>query len=38
MPEVIRSIFPAAPLFAAGALTLGNLAWVYFALPESIWQ
>jgi DHA1 family tetracycline resistance protein-like MFS transporter len=27
---------PAAPLFAAAALTLGNMAWVYFALPESI--
>jgi MFS transporter, DHA1 family, tetracycline resistance protein len=32
----LGAIFPAAPLFAAAALTLGNLAWVYFALPESI--
>ena len=27
---------PSAPLFAAAALTLGNVAWVYLALPESI--
>ena len=32
----LGAIFPAAPLFAAAALTLGNIAWVYFALPESI--
>jgi DHA1 family tetracycline resistance protein-like MFS transporter len=33
---LLGAIFPAAPLFAAAALTLGNVAWVYFALPESI--
>jgi MFS transporter, DHA1 family, tetracycline resistance protein len=33
---ILGAIFPAAPLFAAAALTLGNLAWVYVALPESI--
>jgi DHA1 family tetracycline resistance protein-like MFS transporter len=27
---------PSAPLFAAAALTLGNVAWVYFALPETV--
>ena len=27
---------PSAPLFAAAALTLANVAWVYLALPESI--
>jgi DHA1 family tetracycline resistance protein-like MFS transporter len=27
---------PSAPLFAAAALTFGNVAWVYLALPESI--
>jgi DHA1 family tetracycline resistance protein-like MFS transporter len=33
---LLGSISPAAPLFAAALLTLGNVAWVYFALPESI--
>jgi MFS transporter, DHA1 family, tetracycline resistance protein len=33
---ILGAIFPAAPLFAAAAVTLGNIAWVYFALPESI--
>jgi len=33
---LLGAIFPAAPLFAATALTLGNVAWVYFALPESV--
>jgi MFS transporter, DHA1 family, tetracycline resistance protein len=33
---LMGAIFPAAPLFAAAALTLGNIAWVYVALPESI--
>ncbi len=33
---MLGAIFPAAPLFAAAAVTLGNVAWVYFALPESI--
>jgi DHA1 family tetracycline resistance protein-like MFS transporter len=33
---MLGAIFPAAPLFAAAALTLGNVAWVYVALPESI--
>jgi DHA1 family tetracycline resistance protein-like MFS transporter len=33
---ILGAIFPAAPLFAAAVLTLGNVAWVYFALPESI--
>ena len=33
---LLGAIFPAAPLFAAAALTLGNVAWVYFALPESL--
>jgi DHA1 family tetracycline resistance protein-like MFS transporter len=33
---ILGAIFPAAPLFAAAAVTLGNLAWVCFALPESI--
>jgi MFS transporter, DHA1 family, tetracycline resistance protein len=33
---MLGAIFPAAPLFAAAALTLGNIAWIYFALPESI--
>jgi MFS family permease len=33
---LLGAIFPAAPLFAAALLTLGNIAWVYFALPESI--
>jgi DHA1 family tetracycline resistance protein-like MFS transporter len=33
---MLGAIFPAAPLFAAAALTLGNIAWVYFALPESV--
>jgi DHA1 family tetracycline resistance protein-like MFS transporter len=32
---LLGAIFPAAPLFAAAALMLGNIAWVYFALPES---
>ena len=33
---LLGAIFPAAPLFAAALLMLGNIAWVYFALPESI--
>jgi len=33
---MLGAFFPAAPLFAAAALTLGNIAWVYFALPESV--
>jgi len=33
---MLGAIFPAAPLFAAAALTLGNVAWIYFALPESV--
>ena len=33
---LLGAISPAAPLFAAAALTLGNIAWVYVALPESI--
>jgi MFS transporter, DHA1 family, tetracycline resistance protein len=33
---ILGAIFAAAPLFAAAALTLGNIAWVYFALSESI--
>jgi DHA1 family tetracycline resistance protein-like MFS transporter len=33
---MLGAVFPAAPLFAAAALTLGNIAWVYFALPESM--
>ncbi|MGO8908935.1 MAG: MFS transporter [Bradyrhizobium sp.] len=33
---ILGAIFPAAPLFAAAALTLGNIAWVHVALPESI--
>ena len=32
---LLGAIHPAAPLFAAAALTLGNIAWVYLALPES---
>jgi DHA1 family tetracycline resistance protein-like MFS transporter len=27
---------PSAPLFAAAALTLGNVVWIYFALPETV--
>jgi DHA1 family tetracycline resistance protein-like MFS transporter len=27
---------PSAPLFAAAALTLANVAWIYFALPETV--
>src|ERR1700677_2066767 len=33
---ILGAVFPAAPLFAAAALTLGNIVWVYFALSESI--
>lgn len=33
---MLGAIFPAAPLFAAAALTLGNISWVYVALPESV--
>jgi MFS transporter, DHA1 family, tetracycline resistance protein len=33
---LLGATFPAGPLFAAAALTLGNVAWVYFALPETI--
>ena len=33
---LLGATFPAAPLFAAAVLTLGSIAWVYFALPESI--
>jgi MFS transporter, DHA1 family, tetracycline resistance protein len=32
---LLGTIFPAAPLFVAAALTLGSIIWVYFALPES---
>jgi MFS transporter, DHA1 family, tetracycline resistance protein len=32
---LLGAVFPAAPLFAAAALTLASIAWVYFALPES---
>lgn len=32
----LGAVYPAAPLFVAAALTLGNVAWVYFALPESV--
>jgi MFS transporter, DHA1 family, tetracycline resistance protein len=31
---MLGAYFPAAPLFAAAALTLGSIAWIYFALPE----
>jgi MFS transporter, DHA1 family, tetracycline resistance protein len=27
---------PSTPLFAAAALTLANVAWIYFALPETV--
>jgi MFS transporter, DHA1 family, tetracycline resistance protein len=27
---------PSAPLFAAAALTLANVAWIYLALPETV--
>jgi MFS transporter, DHA1 family, tetracycline resistance protein len=33
---LLGSTFPAAPLFFAAALTLGNIAWIYFALPETV--
>jgi MFS transporter, DHA1 family, tetracycline resistance protein len=33
---LLGAIFPTAPLFAAAFLTLGSIAWIYFALPESI--
>ena len=33
---LMGAIFPAAPLFAAAALALCNIAWVHVALPESI--
>lgn len=33
---MLGTISPAAPLFAAAALTLANVAWVFVALPESI--
>lgn len=33
---LLGAAFPAAPLFVAAALTLGNIAWIYFALPESM--
>jgi len=32
----LGTISPAAPLFAAAALTLANIAWIFLALPESI--
>jgi DHA1 family tetracycline resistance protein-like MFS transporter len=32
---MLGTLFPAAPLFAAAALTLANVAWVFFALPEN---
>ena len=32
---LLGAIYPAAPLFAAAALTLVSIAWIYFALPES---
>jgi MFS transporter, DHA1 family, tetracycline resistance protein len=31
----LGAIYPTAPLFAAAVLTLGSIAWIYFALPES---
>jgi len=33
---MLGAITPNAPLFAAAALTLGNILWVYLALPESV--
>jgi DHA1 family tetracycline resistance protein-like MFS transporter len=33
---VLGTISPTAPLFVAAVLTLGNAAWVFVALPESI--
>jgi len=33
---MLGAMSPAAPLFAAAALTLGNIAWIFVALPESI--
>jgi MFS transporter, DHA1 family, tetracycline resistance protein len=33
---LLGAVLPAAPLFAAAALTLGSIIWVYFALPESL--
>jgi DHA1 family tetracycline resistance protein-like MFS transporter len=33
---LLGATFPAAPLFAAAALTLGNVLWIYFALPETV--
>lgn len=35
---LLGAIFPAAPLFLAAMLTLGNIAWIYLALPESLVQ
>jgi DHA1 family tetracycline resistance protein-like MFS transporter len=32
---MLGAITPNAPLFVAAALTLGNILWVYLALPES---
>ncbi|WP_213735661.1 MFS transporter [Bradyrhizobium sp. dw_411] len=33
---LLGAIYPAAPLFAAAALTLVSIAWIYLALPESL--
>jgi DHA1 family tetracycline resistance protein-like MFS transporter len=32
---ILGAIYPAAPLFAAAALTLVSICWIYLALPES---
>jgi DHA1 family tetracycline resistance protein-like MFS transporter len=36
MGGLLGATSPSAPLFAAAALTLGNVAWVYLALPETV--
>ena len=33
---LLGAIYPAAPLFAAAALTLVSIGWIYLALPESL--
>jgi MFS transporter, DHA1 family, tetracycline resistance protein len=33
---LLGAIYPAAPLFAAAALTLVSIVWIYLALPESL--
>jgi MFS transporter, DHA1 family, tetracycline resistance protein len=33
---MLGAIAPNAPLFAAAAITLGNIAWVYLALSETV--